>query len=237
MGSLDSQTDMILILLLATRAAYTTAEQPNILQSLCQSFHFPWCQSDGIQCRHNKDCERNEICSWGKCVEASRPGYCRTKHDCKWNEICSQGRCIPTSDPGYCRSEHHCEVNEICSKGKCILKPGFCRDKYDCKWDEDCIKGKCIDMRCKSSDDCDIPPHGGNGHVMVGTDCVNGHCIPVYIECISSDDCDDGDYCSKEGMCMKNIKPFDPCDHCEPPDVCYDGVCMTRHIDPFGDRE
>merc|ERR1712215_467991 len=125
MGSLDLQTDqqkldMILILLLASRAAYTAAIDPNIWQIRCQILNLPGCQSDGIQCRYNKDCEWNEICSRGRCTEVSDPGYCRNKHDCEWNEICSRGKCIPTSDQGYCRNKHECEQNEICSRGKCI---------------------------------------------------------------------------------------------------------------------
>ena len=121
------------------------------------------------------------------CIEADRECVeCRTTADCAAGEICDDGVCVEDAE---CVDDKDCE-DGVCVEGVCV----DCREAADC--DDD-------GLYCTGDPVCTGNVCGFTGNPCAGTDlpfCLEddgGKCV----ECLSNEDCDDGEFCSG-GVCL-----------------------------------
>jgi hypothetical protein len=132
---------------------------------------------------------------------------------------CSSGTetCQPVVAPG-CETDDDCAEGEFCGKGQCFALP--CETVEDCPEGYFC-KGVCfpIPPECEVDEDC-VQVEGVIGP---GPICCAGTCVAQ--ECCGADDvhCDEGEFCTDEGICVV-IGP-----ECETDEDCDDGeICCAE---------
>jgi hypothetical protein len=112
------------------------------------------------------------------------------------------GGALPCTDAG-CDDMDPCTV-DVCDAATdtCMHLPtscGGCTDPGECPDPGECKAATCVDQQC------------GAANAPEGDSCTGGVCNDVgsCVECLTSDDCDGGDGCSAENVCV---------------DRCMDGV-------------
>ena len=61
-------------------------------------------------CSTNNDCNRNDVCKSGTCVE------CKSDRDCSGKDVCSRDKCV------QCQRNKDCKSNQRCQNQKCKKK-------------------------------------------------------------------------------------------------------------------
>lgn len=92
-----------------------------------------------------------------------------------------------------------------------------CEEDTDCEQGEICVNGSCAQV-CVIADDCANPDHGCSGA------CPEASQPICFMECTSSEDCAEGEYCNTEfcnGLFGRCELP--PSDRCATNDDCADG--------------
>lgn len=164
--------------------------------------------SDAIfQCQTTADCPVPETyCnSFGQC---GRNGSCDTVDDCRnVDNIFPQIECIGRQ---FCENRS-CGIN--CGEDPLDVAPGgSCSSILDCTGDEYCAgNGVCLPpAACDRLADCSHPDNIFMTIACVGpTTCESGMCTKTCGEfepgsCFTTADCGMEEYCSNDGVCLKN---------------------------------
>jgi hypothetical protein len=61
-------------------------------------------------CDKDKDCNGDDVCRNGKCVE------CKNDNDCSGKDICSNNKCVA------CEKNSDCKSNQRCKNNNCVKK-------------------------------------------------------------------------------------------------------------------
>jgi hypothetical protein len=186
----------------------------NLLTGQCQEAQLTTCEDD-------EECESGEECIGGVC-RIPGSGGCGDANDCEPNQICQQGSCVDFDDSVACNTDADCPRDHECNFGVCEgcfndaycigspngpkcsvegmtdapVPPGYCFKECgadvgrDCPPDHFCDaeRGGICAPACESNIDCE------GGRV-----CVAGLCE----SCTSDTQCDGARVCSPQGSCIE----------------------------------
>lgn len=196
-------------------------------------------------CYQSSDCEQNQLCEGGRCIThiSTEDEPAEDRFGCECGDVCNK---FGTCEPAICIVDEDCPSCSVCDDGTCIEG---CSDDNACPAGSECDpEGRCA-KACSYDYECDT--EAGNQVCLEGGYCGLA-CDPV-VACNTSDDCDDGEYCSDEGICLEGcVVDLDClslganylCEHqyvrrpngaiapCEayPGEQCYSEVGQCRHF-------
>lgn len=141
------------------------------------------CENVGVECSEDNrcvaittcmddvDCNFNETCTGGKCVE------CSANADCGGDLLCIEGQCQPG-----CKMNEECAPFYTCKSGQCV--------ETGCMSDRECIaaleghplalEATCVDTECEIA--CENDGECGSQSV-----CTDGTC--TFIGCETNEEC------------------------------------------------
>jgi hypothetical protein len=148
--------------------------------------------------------------------------------DCDSNELCEDGRCVEacggawgTGSYDYCLTEYGAiATDEICGPDHiCVYWP----DRTDQIGQAACARQGCVDA-------CDCPPPAatGNANVTCGDIASPMEVTDCYLSCENGETCPDGMSCTSNGVCMTDapeVPVYGDCGNLEP-DCAAPGFCV-----------
>lgn len=163
-------------------------------EAICRDDYGPTDKEE--ECMDNSDCETNEKCDSGNCVNENKCNYnsdcdigysciefeCVKDVECNYNSDCNTGySCIEFEcvEEWECEYDYDCETNENCESGKCIIG---CEDNYDCETDEICKNSKCI-IGCEDDYDCDEDYSCQANQCIKSEECIDDFDCEINFEC------------------------------------------------------
>ncbi len=112
------------------------------------------------------------------------PRECTGREDCSPGEVCVDRLCVPATDTGTADTGTDAPVDTNPSSDTSVADTGDgCAD--ECSDEEVCIDGAC----CAAASVCEDICCGG------GQFCSFARCVDIGAECLSEEDCNDGEYC------------------------------------------
>jgi hypothetical protein len=194
----------------------------------CKDPANPVCRAGvcGPRCRNRDDCNSDEICNNGTCIQPTFP--CSDENPCTPPNTCQNGACVPPVIIPPCSTTNPCTPPNICQNGTCVPP---CSDSNPCQDPQICIDGVCQfectqNIQCGTSKMCEgnrcvnIDLCSTDAQCPAGRFCRNGACTRA---CIDDAVCPSGSKC-KGGMCFQTCTgiPYEcPFDH-----TCTGGVCV-----------
>jgi len=148
-------------------------------------------------CSNSGQCSEGDICKDGLCMQkeadpvTGEPADDRLGCDC--GDVCNQ---FGTCEVVICNVDEDCPSCSICEEGVCI---------EGCSDENPCPSGGCCnpDGRCSKScsNDFECASEPGNQKCLEGG-CCGLICDPL-VPCISTSDCEAGQYCGDENYCLE----------------------------------
>ncbi len=157
-------------------------------------------------CDDSNPCTLDSCSAGGECVHGPQEGTCDDGNPCTEGDSCKEGQCAAGTDPVSCDDTNVCTDDSCDPESGCMHDPivGACDDENPCTDDDKCVDGYCNPG--KAVPDC----------------------------CMSAEDCDDGNTCTKDSC--DNPGPNSSCIHTPTPGAqCNDGNDKTQNDTCLGD--
>ncbi|MGB0714419.1 MAG: hypothetical protein ACPGXK_00980 [Phycisphaerae bacterium] len=193
---------------------------------------------DGLFCNGQETCNPNFGCEPEIFV-------CDDGIDCT-DDSCNEDfeSCVHTPNNSLCDDDDPCTLDQCDQSNGCFYEEQDCSDFNECT-DDECVDGECMYVNntapCNDNDPCTIDDICGNGSCN-GAPVVcpgNQTCDPadgVCKECITDQDCDDGNPCTNDtcdnNACVStnNMDACDDGDNCTENDICAGGACAGTDV-------
>jgi cysteine-rich repeat protein len=166
------------------------------------------------ECAQDSDCARQQQCTDGRCVAASRP--CTDDIECPPGHTCQEGACVDPSQ-GPCENNGQCPQGVPCVNGRCTEPQRGCTSHNDCPLHQACDRdeGMCVILpgtSCREDQQCQIRCAIAQGETL-------GRCI----------DCESDEHCPQGAICFENVCVEPSCNeqNCPPPAArCENDLCV-----------